>query len=59
MRYLEPEGEPPTMRTVFGPWVSSAEQADVEAHLSLGVGPVVSEVFSAVLWLEMLKLTTH
>jgi hypothetical protein len=56
LRYLEPEGGSPVMRSVYHPEVSSTAEAEVERHLATRLGRVVGEVFSAVLWIELGKL---
>ncbi len=59
MRYMEPEAGPPIMRSIFLHEVSASEQAQVEAHLAAALGPVIAEVYSAGMWIALLKLASE
>jgi hypothetical protein len=53
LRFFEPEGGDPFMRTVILNEVSQAEQVELETHLSIGLLPLVTRVFSYSLWMGL------
>jgi len=53
LRFFEPEGGDPFMRTVILNEVSQAEQMELETHLSAGLLPLVTRVFSYSLWMGL------
>ena len=53
LRFFEPEGSDPFMRTVIVNEASQAEQAKLETHLGAGLLPLVTRVFSYPLWMGL------
>lgn len=53
LRFFEPMGGEPFMRTVILNEVSRAEQTEFEAHLGAGLLPLVTRVFSYSLWMDL------
>lgn len=53
LRFFEPEGGDPFMRTVILNEVSPADQEQLETHLAAGLLPLVTRVFSYPLWMDL------
>ncbi len=53
LRFFEPEGGAPFMRTVILKEVTRAEQEQLETHLAAGLLPLVTRVFSYPLWMDL------
>ena len=53
LRFFEPLGGEPFMRTVILNEVSQAEQSKLETHLGAGLLPLVTRVFSYPLWIDL------
>ena len=53
LRFFEPEGGDPFMRTVILKEVTRAEQEQLETHLAAGFLPLVTRVFSYTLWMDL------
>jgi len=53
LRFFEPEGGDPFMRTIILKEVTPAEQDQLEMHLAAGLLPLVTRVFSYTLWMEL------
>jgi hypothetical protein len=53
LRFFEPEGSDPFMRTVILNEVTRVEQEQLEAHLAAGLLPLVTRVFSYRLWMDL------
>jgi hypothetical protein len=53
LRFFEPEGGDPFMRTVILNLVTRNEQEELETHLAAGLLPLVSRVFSYPLWMDL------
>jgi hypothetical protein len=55
LRYIEPDDGPPAIRSVIHNSLTQAEQLEIEAHIQRRLGPLVAEIFSAALWIDLLK----
>ncbi len=53
LRFFEPDGGDPFMRTVILNEVSRAEQQQLETHLAATLLPLVTRVFSYSLWMGL------
>ena len=53
LRFFEPEGAPPYLRTVIPHDISPEEQLAVERHLEAHVTPVIRRRFSYPAWLGL------
>ena len=53
LRFFEPEGGDPSMRTIILKEVTRAEQDELETHLAAGLLPLVTRVFSYSLWMDL------
>ena len=53
LRFFEPEGGDPFMRTIILKEVTRAEQEALETHLAAGLLPLVTRVFSYSLWMDL------
>jgi hypothetical protein len=53
LRFFEPEGGDPFMRTIILKEVTRAEQEQLEKHLAARVLPLVTRVFSYPLWMDL------
>ena len=53
LRFFEPESGDPFMRTIILKEVTRAEQEQLETHLATGLLPLVMQVFSYTLWMDL------
>ncbi len=53
LRFIEPEHGSPEMHSLYPPEVSSAEQAEIEAHLAQRMAAVIAEAFSYTAWMSL------
>lgn len=53
LRFFEPDGGDPFMRTVILNEVSRAEQQQLETHLAATLPPLVTRLFSYSLWMGL------